>query len=173
MLKTFLARNENTLDYLIKETIEEKNIFRYLCLPNYSHTYSSLPQQSMVPPVHFTPTSFSWVQKKFLFGERLQWIRLDSCPWHLTEFTTILPLPRPNSATWEYSASPQPNSKHTTLAARISHPRSQTVPHCPWKFTSTIPEQWSPFTTRIVPKPEAATPSHRAPNRPVMRRKEQ
>ena len=89
---------------------------------------------------HTTPAS-SLCPQLCTFGPLCgQENRSVSLPVHRKLSSQIVPLPWPNVATLgALTAVPNPSCLHATLASFILQRSSQTVPHSPLKFTSTLP----------------------------------
>lgn len=93
-------------------------------------------------PSHTTPASSLWLQSWDPTPLWLHSLSFDSLPVHVTSSNQMGPLPSPKRAPCGADkALPQPNCLHTTWASTRSQASSQTVPHCPRRKISTLPEQ--------------------------------
>lgn len=108
---------------------------------------------------HIAPASSLWEQSK-TSSSCSQWISLLSIPLQLTAWMRTF---------WSFSANglykvplgvpvaaPQPSSRHTTSTFFMPQPSSHTVPHWPFRSTSTRPSQrWWPPTSRVLDEDSA------------------
>ena len=103
---------------------------------------------------HIAPASSLWEQSK----TSSSWshsINSSSVPLQLTFWMKIFCF---SSASGLYKlplgiplAAPQPSSRHTTSTSFMFQPLSHTVPHSPFRSTSTRPSQrWGPLTSRTL-----------------------
>lgn len=89
-----------------------------------------------------------WTEKAWCW----HWPSEVSLPWHCTLSRKMLPTPSPK---WLFpralTPSPQSSCRHTTWASSIPQRSSQTVPHVPLWWTSTLPShRFFPFTNLIM-----------------------
>lgn len=105
-------------------------------------------------PSQTTPASSLWAQ---LWDPIPRWrhsVSFDSLPVHVTSSNQMGPLPGPKRALRGADRTlPQPSCLHTTWASTRPQASSHTVPHCPRRKISTLPEQelFPPLARRTCP----------------------
>ena len=110
----------------------------------FKSTNKHLPSQT-------TPASSLWRQLWDPIPRCRHSVSFDSLPEQATSSNQMGPLPCPKRALCGADRTlPQPSCLHTTWASTRSQWSSHTVPHCPRRKISTLPEQelFPPLTRR-------------------------